>query len=100
MFSKLPDCDVLLAYFVFKHMDVKTLSQIEIPCNTIIQCEILGSEWSGRGPVSHGKELETYQQIFEDFELIEHERFPYKRYSDNKTLVNCNTDISFLLWSR
>jgi len=99
-FNDLPATDILLAYTVFNHLGSEDLKRVKIPCDTIIQCEILGTEWSGKGPVSHGKTLKTYEQIFHDFKIMKHKKLPYARYATSKTFSHRNTDMSFLLWIR
>lgn len=99
-FKDLPKADALLAYTVFNHLDVEAIKCIKIPCDTLIQCEILGQEWSGKGPVSHGKTLKMYEQIFHDFKIMKHDKLPYARYATSETFMHRNTDMSLILWRR
>jgi len=95
--SEYPLADITFAYTVFNHLDEKTIKAMKLKSDYILQCELLGKEWSGGGLVSQGKDLSTYQQIFEGYWIFDHVKFPYKRYVG---WIGKNTDMSFILWKR
>jgi len=95
--SEYPLADITFAYTVFNHLDADTIKSMKLKSKYILQCEILGTEWSGGGLVSHGKELRTYQQIFEGHWIFDHVKLPYNRYAE---WIKKNTDMSFILWKR